>query len=444
MSLGQLTANSLRLGDVQRPADQNSIAQPRAAQPVEAFREQMLREQQNQETRQAHARRDSGSSTRAPEKHREQPTGPDAEARGHSGATGAESRAGTPPRPNTPGGNAAGTPAAAQAGRPGPAAASGNADSDAEQTASSPEAASEDAIESTPAQTQAKLHAESAGAPASARMSSPKGSDALDSGSADAKPGPAADTPAAKQRNRTVPAAAPNEFKQAAASTPAPEAGSITIAATTLSPGSPESSARLAPQMLSAVRAADPAPMALIQRMDTALSPVQERAGSADALATFHLSARADTPAFAHQLGDRIGLMLRAGTGEARLILHPEALGTVSVSLKVRDSEAKVNFSAGTEAARAALEAALPQLKELLANQGVQLVAASTQTQTFSADPGQHGAQFHGQHREHADAQRSGGNWRAAQLRDSPVLDAALAAAPATRQPGAGRLSIFA
>lgn len=444
MSLGQFTANSLRLGDVQRPAEQNSIAQPRAAQPVEAFREQMLREQQNQEARQAHARRESGSSARAPGKDREQPTEPDAEARGPSGANGTEARAGAPPRPNTPAGNAAGAPAAAQAGRPEPAAASGNADSDAEQTASSPDAGSDDAIESAPAQTQAKPQAESAGLPAAARMSSPKGSEALDSGSADAKPGSAADTSAAKQRNRTVAAAAPHDLKQAAASMPAQEAGAFTIATTTLGPASTESSARLAPQMLGAVRAADPAPMALIQRMDTALSPLQERAGGADALPAFHVSARADAPAFAHQLGDRIGLMLRAGTGEARLILHPEALGTVSVALKVRDSEAKVNFSAGTEAARAALEAALPQLKELLANQGVQLIAASAQTHAFSADPGQQGAQFHGQHREGAESQRSGGAWRAAQLQDSPVLEGALAAAPDLRRPGAGRLSIFA
>ncbi|KPF66058.1 hypothetical protein IP84_17230 [beta proteobacterium AAP99] len=299
-------------------------------------------------------------------------------------------------------------------------------------------------IESSAAQAQAKPQMESAGLPGSARISSPKGSEALDSGSTEAKPGSATDTPAAKQRSRQVPLAAPNELKQAAVSMPAQEAGSIAIAATTLSPASSESGSRLAPQMLGPQRTADAPPISLIQRMDAAPSPLLERAGATDALPSFHLPAQVDTPAFAQQLGTRIGLMLRAGTGEARLILHPEALGTVSVALKVRDSEAQVNFSAGTEAARAALEAALPQLKELLANQGVQLIAASAQTHGFSANPGQQGAQFHGQHRDGSDSQRSGGAWRAAQLRDSPVLDSALAAAPELRRPGAGRLSIFA
>jgi flagellar hook-length control protein FliK len=444
MSMGQFTANSLRLGDVQRPAEQSAAFQTRTAQPAEAFREQMLREQQNQEARQALARRDAATSARAPEPADENPTAPDADARASSGANGLEPRASAPQRPKASAGAAAATPAAAQPGSSVSNTVSGNGDSDAEQRASSPDASEEGATEPPQAQTQTKLQTESAGLLTSARSSSLKDRNALDAGLADAKPSPAADAPSGKQRNRAAPAAAPNELKQVAASAPTQEAASLAITATALSVASSESSARLVSQALGPLRAGDPPLMNLMQRLDAALAPLQERAGGADTVPSFHLPARADTPAFAHQLGDRIGLMLRAGTGEARLILHPEALGTVSVALKVRDSEAKVNFSAGSEAARAALEAALPQLKELLANQGVQLVAASTQTHAFSADPGQQGAQFQGHHRESTDSQRSGGTWRAAQLRDSPALDAALAAAPALRQPGAGRLSIFA
>lgn len=77
-------------------------------------------------------------------------------------------------------------------------------------------------------------------------------------------------------------------------------------------------------------------------------------------------------------LGERVVLMLRADQQVARLTLNPEHLGPLEVQVRVRDEQAQVWMQAHTPQAREALENAMPRLREMLAEQGLDLAREHT------------------------------------------------------------------
>ncbi|HET7774443.1 MAG TPA: flagellar hook-length control protein FliK [Burkholderiaceae bacterium] len=436
MALGQFTANTLRMGDIQRPADREPALATRTASSVDAFREQMARENQNREAMQAQARRQTAGTS--PQQRTEPAAEPSSQpaARGdEAGAAGhASARASSSSTPPGRSANArppsADTPASAQA----ETGSTGTPDAESETSERSLAAAGAAAADRPQAGTIAALA--TAQAPAT---------DPASGGDDDALAGDSSSAvgAASKQRHR--------ELVKTTDSVPAEHAASGASSADNSTHSVPEkmhtSETFRTPGPLGlAGTHADASPLAA-SRIETAFGKLSDTS-KPDDMPSFHLPARADSPAFASQLGDRVGLMLRTGTGEARLILHPEALGTVAVALKVHDTEAKVAFSAGTEAARAALDAALPQLKELLANQGVQLVSASTQTHANPGETGRGATPFGHSARDGHDQHRSGtgssNGWRNARLQETAQIDGALGPAAGLRRPGSGRLSIFA
>lgn len=88
------------------------------------------------------------------------------------------------------------------------------------------------------------------------------------------------------------------------------------------------------------------------------------------------LQPAADPQLFSSGLGNRLMLMSRDGVQSARLKLHPENLGPLDVRIQVEDDGARVWFGAQHGQTREALEAAIPRLRELFADQGLQLVRA--------------------------------------------------------------------
>ncbi|WP_293397471.1 flagellar hook-length control protein FliK [Nevskia sp.] len=80
-----------------------------------------------------------------------------------------------------------------------------------------------------------------------------------------------------------------------------------------------------------------------------------------------------DGPDAAVRLGERLRWLSEAGVQEARLQLHPRELGSIDVRIRVEQQTASVWFGADHPAARAALEASLPQLRERMAADGLQL-----------------------------------------------------------------------
>ncbi|MBH8579885.1 flagellar hook-length control protein FliK [Bisbaumannia pacifica] len=92
--------------------------------------------------------------------------------------------------------------------------------------------------------------------------------------------------------------------------------------------------------------------------------------------ATASLSAPVATQAWEQQLGQQlVGLAQRGG--QVELHLHPAELGPLSVSLKLGDQGAQAQFLSAHAQVRQAVEQALPQLREALAEQGIQLADTS-------------------------------------------------------------------
>jgi flagellar hook-length control protein FliK len=78
-------------------------------------------------------------------------------------------------------------------------------------------------------------------------------------------------------------------------------------------------------------------------------------------------------PAWADELGSRLTFMVEQGRHTASLRLSPEHLGPLEINIVVQDDQASVWFGAAHADTRAAIEHALPRLRELFASQGLSL-----------------------------------------------------------------------
>jgi len=85
---------------------------------------------------------------------------------------------------------------------------------------------------------------------------------------------------------------------------------------------------------------------------------------------------------WADALAHRLVMMARDGESSASLKLVPQDLGPLDIQISVRDGEASVHFGAAHQETRAALEASLPRLRELLGAQGLQLSNATVSHQS--------------------------------------------------------------
>jgi flagellar hook-length control protein FliK len=95
------------------------------------------------------------------------------------------------------------------------------------------------------------------------------------------------------------------------------------------------------------------------------------------------------TSAWADEVGTRMIMMTDRGQHSASLRLSPEHLGPLEVRIAVRDDQASVWFGAAHADTRAAIEQALPRLRELFASQGLSLADAGVHHQA-PRDQGRH------------------------------------------------------
>lgn len=112
-------------------------------------------------------------------------------------------------------------------------------------------------------------------------------------------------------------------------------------------------------------------------------------AGQSPALDAFGEPLSLDGPDAAVRMGERLRWLTEAGVQEARMQLHPKELGAVDVRIRIENQTANVWFGADHPAARAALESTLPQLRERLAADGLQLGQAQVGTQAQAQSQGQ-------------------------------------------------------
>ena len=93
--------------------------------------------------------------------------------------------------------------------------------------------------------------------------------------------------------------------------------------------------------------------------------------------ASDHIPARLGSTAWDTQVSQRVVWMVGGADQTASLTLNPPDLGPVQVVLNVNNDQATVAFSSATPEVRAALENAMPRLREMLGEAGVTLGEAS-------------------------------------------------------------------
>ena len=93
--------------------------------------------------------------------------------------------------------------------------------------------------------------------------------------------------------------------------------------------------------------------------------------------ASEHIPARLGTTAWDNQVSQKVVWMVGGMDQSATLTLNPPDLGPVQVVLNVNNDQATVAFSSATPEVRAALENAMPRLRDMLGEAGVTLGEAS-------------------------------------------------------------------
>ncbi|MRW88352.1 flagellar hook-length control protein FliK, partial [Pseudoduganella sp. FT26W] len=109
----------------------------------------------------------------------------------------------------------------------------------------------------------------------------------------------------------------------------------------------------------------------------TASHAAQELAKAASAVPADKLSSRVGTQAWDQQLGQKIIFMAAGGEQSATMELNPPDLGPLQVVLSVNKDQATAAFSSAAPEVRQALENALPKLKEMMSDAGIQLGSAT-------------------------------------------------------------------
>lgn len=83
---------------------------------------------------------------------------------------------------------------------------------------------------------------------------------------------------------------------------------------------------------------------------------------------------------WAEDVGNRVMWMVGRAESKAELVLTPPNMGKVEVSINLNGDQTTAQFVAATQAARDALEQAMPRLREILAQSGISLGQTSVNT----------------------------------------------------------------
>ncbi|MGL6159395.1 flagellar hook-length control protein FliK [Microbulbifer sp.] len=205
------------------------------------------------------------------------------------------------------------------------------------------------------------------------RAQAPRGDDRHQRAPTDAEPAPAS-TPVAPGTTR-------NTGFQAADSA---AAGAITNPAPAEPPVVPGGTAAEAPPANTAASSGGPA-----------AAPAPEAPRTSAPQAT--LQAPVASQPWQQELGRQVVELVQRGEDRMKLRLNPRELGPLSVNLKVDDQGAQAQFFSAHAAVRGAVEQAIPQLREALAQQGIALGEASVGEQRQQSGQREAAGQSHGE-----------------------------------------------
>lgn len=98
---------------------------------------------------------------------------------------------------------------------------------------------------------------------------------------------------------------------------------------------------------------------------------------------------RVDGDDFAENVGTRLSWMAEHRIGRAEIRVSPPELGAIDITLKLDGKQVRAEFASAHADVRAALEAGLPRLREMMAGQGLTLTHAQVGGQDAGAAGGQ-------------------------------------------------------
>jgi len=107
----------------------------------------------------------------------------------------------------------------------------------------------------------------------------------------------------------------------------------------------------------------------------------------------------AGQPAWAQDVGNQVHWMLGRAENKAELVLTPPNMGKLEVSISLNGDQTTAQFIAASQAARDALEQAMPRLREILQQAGISLgeTQVSTSGEQRTQDGQQDGSKQHGE-----------------------------------------------
>ena len=129
----------------------------------------------------------------------------------------------------------------------------------------------------------------------------------------------------------------------------------------------------------------------------TALNTASTAAATSTAASTLNtaITTGLQNPQWSQKVTEQDSFMLKGGFQQAEIKLNPAHLGPMEIKLTVNDDQANVNFVAQHAPVRDALDAAIPRLREMLEQQGLNLadVDVSTQSQQRQDEEGKGSSQ---------------------------------------------------
>jgi flagellar hook-length control protein FliK len=102
------------------------------------------------------------------------------------------------------------------------------------------------------------------------------------------------------------------------------------------------------------------------------------------------VSVTPQNPAWTQQVGERIQWMVNQQMQKAEIRLDPPELGSLEVRVVMQKDHAQVSFAAPHIQVRDALEAAIPRLREMLMDQGLNLADVDIGQHSFAEQQQQH------------------------------------------------------
>ncbi|MGU3524229.1 flagellar hook-length control protein FliK [Enterobacteriaceae bacterium C23F] len=110
-----------------------------------------------------------------------------------------------------------------------------------------------------------------------------------------------------------------------------------------------------------------------------------------------------ETPEWKQAVSQQVVLMSRNGVQNAEIRLHPEELGSLHITLRLQQEQAKIHIVSDHAMVRQVLEQAIPQLRTAMADSGIQLGQANVSADNPFADRQMNGE--HGSGERHASPQ---------------------------------------